>query len=173
MPRPTVFNTMTERERVLAANMYLRNENWEDIFKYISIEDTFTAQQTVKTIAEQLERPWSDALYMAYLELAQTEYIMRVASEKAEDGSPRHMSEYKKLGEHKIKLVNQIDDLTQKETDRGHSWEPTFSTDDPEFQVFKAAVEVFLTRESTENDHFQSLSPEEQARFYQILSEGG
>lgn len=172
MARPTLIDLLPDRERTLAANMYLRNEQWETIFKYISIDDSPTAQQSIKSLAEDLEKPMSEGLYLAHMDLANTEYIMKVASAKAEEGSTRHMSEYQKLANHRIRLVNQIDDLNEKEAERGNNWEPSFDLDSPEFKVFKAAVTAFLTEERPANDDFETLNPEERARFFQLLAEG-
>ena len=171
--RPTLISMMPIREQILAANMYLRNEKWDDIFKYIStLNDTPAAQTSVKQLADQLEQPWSDAMYLAQMELVKTELIMDVAREKAELGDPRQMTEYQKLGTHKIRLVKQIDELQEKEETRGNTWEPTFDESSPEYRVFKACVLAFLTQETDETNDFDELSPENKARFFQILAEG-
>lgn len=172
MPRPTLIETLSLQDRQLAANLLYRNEGWETIFKFIPLENTLSARESIEHLCATMETPWPEALYLVYRNLAEVEQIMKVAAEKAGKGSPPHMARYKQLVELKMKLITQIDDLWEKERERGDSWEPTFDTESPEYQVFKAAVTLFLSQKEDESHDFDQLSPEDQARFYQILAEG-
>lgn len=127
--------------------------------------------ETVEEIAERLEVPLSEPIFLVYMDLAQTEHIMSMAAEKAEDYSPRHMSEYAKLSTHRIKLVNQLDDLLEKEAARGRTWEPTFDTNSREYRIFKAAMTLVLEQKTAVDDGYDTLSSEEQSRFLQVLAE--
>lgn len=172
MPRPTLRESLSDRDRILVSNMFLRNEAWETIFKYTKLEDTLTARQLIEELANELDTPWSEAMYMAHMDLAQTDHIMEIAAKEAESKSPRHMSEYQKLGTHRMRLVNQIDELSAKEEERGHVWEPSFNIQSNEFKVFQAAIEVFLRQKDDDLGDFEQLSPEDQTRFLEILAEG-
>lgn len=171
MGRPTLVEMLPTKQKTLAANMMYYNEPHELIFKYIDMEDSLTARRALNDLLENLESPMSEALYTACLNLAEIEYIISVAADKAQTGSPHHMTRFKQLSELRIKVVNQIDDLMAKEEERGHNWEPTFDLDSPEYRIFKAAIRLFLEQKEDEKDDFNDLKPEEQARFYQILAE--
>lgn len=172
MPRPAIIDTLSARDKTLAANMYYRNENWDTIFKYISADNTDAGQEAVKKVYEDLEEPWSEALYLAYIDLAQVDFIMDVAAQEAEKKSPRHMAEYQKLGTHRMRIVKLIDELSQQERERGDTWEPSFDKESPEYRIFKAAMRLYLERDEELDDGFDELTPEEKARFFQILAEG-
>lgn len=172
MARPKISDTMSLRDRELAANMLLRNETWETIFKYINVNDTISSRDAITQLADELETPLTDALYQAHINLAEIDQIMVVAAEKSNEGSPPHMARYKQLAELRIKIVNQIDELQAKEEERGNSWEPSFDTESLEFKIFKAAMILYLEREEQIDDGFDELTSEEKARFFQILSEG-
>lgn len=171
MARPTLYDNLSDRQRLLVANMQYHNEPFDLIIKYIDMNDTPATRLMVEDLGKKLETPMSDALYMAHLDLAQTEHIMGIAAAAAETKSPRHMSEYQKLGAHKIKLVSLIDELMEREAERGRIWEPSFDLNSPEFRIFKAAMELALTKKDETKDDFDELKPEDQAKFFQILAE--
>jgi hypothetical protein len=173
MSRPALIDTLPSHQRLLAANMMYRNESFDTIFKYIDINDSMTTRSDIKQLVNELDVPMSDALYAAHMNLAELDYIIAVAAEKSEDGSVHHMTRYKQLAELRIKAINQIDELAAKEVERGHSWEPVFDVNSPEYRVFKAAIKVALSKKKQEKSDFNILNDQEKARFYQILAESG
>jgi hypothetical protein len=163
---------MSERQKALAANMWVRGESFEDILKYINQEEGLTVRKNITELGNNLVQRMTDPIYYLNLELAQTNNLIDVASEKAEKGSPRHMSEFAKLSTHKIKLVKQLAELEEIEESKGRTWTPSFDEESNEFLVFKAFTEAYLTQESDEKDSdFDQLSIEEQARFLKIMAE--
>lgn len=171
MGRPTLIDQLPAQQRRLAANMYHYNEPYDKIFKYIDMNDTPDARKSLDKLVNEMVEPLSEALYSAYLNLAETEQLIKVVKEKADEGSPPHIREFKNLSELRLKITKQIDELMKAEDEKGINWSPTFDEDAPEYRVFRASVELFFTKKREKDDQWDSLSPENQARFFQILAE--
>ena len=173
MVRPTLIESLPDQKRELAANMCSRGEAWDLIAKYIGLEDSVTLRKSLQVLADDMTQPMTNSLYLVNLELAQAELLISVAVKLAEDGSVRHMTEYNKMSAHKLKIIRQLDELEELEKQRGRSWEPLFDTNSIEFRVFEAAMEIYLTRETSVDDGFEALTPADKARFLKVMAESG